>query len=202
MQQKANLAALRRSRTVYEQNLAAATGAPGSVERYGRFQFGEARQDILEQWAVNRRARAIMDRYSQPVVRGEATIFDPGYQAGMVVEVVSVAHGLAADLVIRQMGIDFVVIKEPDEQYYAVPRYRLDFGLDPEEPWDIYQYLPFPDIDMPRTQFNPPYIDIDIEPIGDIYDRWLDTFEREYERDVDFGPSTSERVEYRPWEEI
>ena len=207
--QKTRLAALKKRRVVEQNKLAAAQSNPsedGSVETFGRWQHAEFRQDLLKQWAVDRRALAIMNRYSQPPVIAEATVFDPGYQAGQVVEVVSVKHGVAEELAIRQMKIDFAVIKEPvSGEYFAVPRYRLTMGLSPEDPWDIYQYMPFPDIDIDGgTGYNPPKRvgDEDGTPEGGDAKGIIDNFERFYSSGSDFGPATNERTEYRPWSGI
>jgi hypothetical protein len=158
VKQKTRLSALQRAKRVYQGRVerAQTDETEGSVERLGRWQYGEVRQDIYHQNYLDRRTRAIMKRYSEPVVKGEATVFDPGYQAGMVAEVVSVKHDTAEDLVIREMTIDFPVAKEPvSGKYFAVPRYSLSLGLDPEDPWDIYEFLPFPDPE-PEPPLPPP----------------------------------------------
>jgi hypothetical protein len=206
VKQKTELASLKRALAVYEaKHAAAVANTSGSIETYGRWQYAEYRQDILHQATLNRRARQIMKRYSQPVVRMSATVFDPGYQAGQVVTVSSLSHGIAEDMVIREVTMDFVASKGPvGEEAYAVPRYTLSIGLDPEEPWNIYEYLPlpFPDFDFRAPRFNPPVFRIpDIGGItigtGDASPILLDSFERV--TDSDLGLSTSERTETRPW---
>jgi hypothetical protein len=205
LKQRTTLAALRETKEKYERYLAnaEATTEVGSLATYRRWQYGEYRNDIYQQNKVDRRARAIMQRYSEPVVKGKATVFEPGFQAGQVVTVVSATHDVADDIVIRQSELSFVVSKEPvDDVYYAVPTYTLSLGLDPEEPWNIYQFLPFPDMDDWNLHFNFPRIHIpDIDEGTDFPDLYLDTFEREYASTTDLGPTTSERDEYRPWEE-
>ena len=205
--QKTRLAALRKRLPIEKRKLAAAQAETedGSVEVHGRWQHAEFRQDLLKQWAVDRRALAIMNRYSHPVVTGEATVFDPGFQAGQVVEVVSTKHDVSEELVIRSMTLDFAVMKEPvGDEYFAVPRYKLSFGLDPEDPWDIYQYLPFPDVDSnPIGQYNPPQWVFpppgDGEQGGGTARLFLDSFERTYFSETDFGVATSQRAESRSW---
>jgi hypothetical protein len=116
-----------------------------SVATWGRWQTGEFREDIHHPEWLRMRSHAILTRFDEPIIRASATIWDPGYQAGMVTRVRSAEHGLDQNLVIRQMGIDFSVAKEPhDGKYYALPRYRLELGLEPEAPWNIYDYLPYP----------------------------------------------------------
>jgi hypothetical protein len=206
--QKTRLAALRKRLPIEQQKLAAAQANPsetGSVETFGRWQHAEFRQDLLKQWAVDRRALAIMNRYSNPPVYAEATVFDPGFQAGQVVEVVSTKHGVAEELAIRQMRVDFAVLKEPvSGEYFAVPRYNLSMGLDPEDPWDTYQYLPFPDFDWKIGLYNPPkwIWPPDRDPgtaEGGTVQQAIDSFERLHFDDSDLGVATSPRTEVRQW---
>lgn len=206
--QKTRLAALRKRIKIEKQRLAEAQANPsetGSVETFGRWQHAEFRQDLLKQWAVDRRALAIMNRYSNPPVYAEATVFDPGFQAGQVVEVVSTKHGVAEELAIRQMRIDFAVLKEPvSGEYFAVPRYNLSMGLDPEDPWDTYQYLPFPDFDWKIGLYNPPkwIWPPDSDPgtaEGGTVQQAIDSFERLHFDDSDLGVATSPRTEVRQW---
>jgi len=117
-----------------------------SVDTWGRWQTGEFRSDIHDQDWLQMRAHAILNRYDEPLIKARATIWDPGYQAGHVVNVKSSAHGLDTTLVIRQLDISFSVSKEPhDGKFYALPRFDLEMGLEPEAPWNIYDFLPFPD---------------------------------------------------------
>ncbi|MCL1598971.1 MAG: hypothetical protein M3094_07290, partial [Actinomycetia bacterium] len=205
LKQRTTLAALQSTKRHYIVNLekAQASTEAGSVETYGRWQYGEFRGDIYHQGKVDRRAKAIMQRYSEPVVKGQATVFEPGFQAGQVVNLVSARHDVSEDIVIRQSTLTFAVVKEPvGGQYFAVPKYALAFGLDPEEPWNVYEYLPYPKGDNPRTHYNPPRIRIEDDPAAEDGDvSYLDTFGREYTSAVDFGPSTSERNELREWSE-
>jgi hypothetical protein len=121
-----------------------------SIDTWGRWQQGEFREDIHHQEWVRRRAHSILTRYDEPIITATATIWDPGYQAGQVVTVLSQEHDLAVDLVIRQMSISFSVPKEPHDGYfYALPKYDLEMGLEPESPWNIYDYLPFPGENTP-----------------------------------------------------
>jgi hypothetical protein len=116
-----------------------------SVDLYGFWQLGEFRQDIHHQKWLARRAWSILTRYDEPIIRATATIWDPGYQAGQVVTVTSSVYGINVDLVIRSLHITFTVGKEPvGNTYYALPQYDLEMGLDPEAPWNIYDYLPYP----------------------------------------------------------
>jgi len=116
-----------------------------SIDTWGRWQRVEFREDIHQQGWLQVRAHAILTRYDEPIIRASATIWDPGYQAGQVVNVKSSEHGVDVNLVIRQLRITFTVAKEPhDGFFYALPRYDLEMGLDPEAPWNIYDYLPYP----------------------------------------------------------
>jgi hypothetical protein len=116
-----------------------------SVKTWGRWQLGEMRQEIHHQDWLNIRGHSILTRYDEPIVMATATIFEPGYEAGQVVNVKSEAHGIDTNLVIRQMKISFAVAKEPhDGFYYAYPKYELTMGLEPEAPWNIWDYLPYP----------------------------------------------------------
>jgi len=205
LKQRTKLEALRKTKSVYNGYLtkAQATTEDGSVGRLGRWQTGEFRQDIYQQGKVDRRAKAIMQRYSEPVTKAQATVFDPSFGAGQVAQVVSIRHGVADELPIRQMTIDFATAKEPvGDTYYAVPRYTLTLGLDPEEPWDIYQFLPFPDLPDLNVHFNIPTIRI-VDPVIDIpgiAPLYLDTFDREWNSQEDFGTAANERDETREWE--
>jgi hypothetical protein len=119
-----------------------------SISRYGRWQYGEFRSDLHHPNYIARRAQSILDRYQDPIFRAKAIIFEPGYQAGQAAHVISNEHGLDEILVIRQMTLTMAVAKERSgTTYYGVPRYELQLGLDPESPWDIYDFLPFPRFD-------------------------------------------------------
>jgi len=201
--QRADLSALKRAKAVYQQKLASAEarGGQGSVQRFGRWQYAEFRQDIYKQNALDRRATAIMRRYGEPVVKASAVIFDHGFQAGQVAFVSSLTHAYADEMPIREMTLEFATIKEPDDRYRAVPRYRLMLGLDPEEPWNVYQFLPFNyEYSRPGIHVNPP-AGWEISPSTTDSTSILDDFTRDYESDTDFGISTSDRVETRVWEE-
>jgi hypothetical protein len=116
-----------------------------SIDTWGRWQRAEFREDIHHQEWLNMRAHSILTRFDEPIIRASATIWDPGYQAGMVVNVKSSEHEVNANLAIRSVKISFTVAKEPFEgKFYALPRYDLDMGLEPEAPWNIYDYLPYP----------------------------------------------------------
>ena len=117
-----------------------------SVDTWGRWQTGEFRSDIHDQDWLQMRAHAILNRYDEPLITAKATIWDPGFQAGHVVPVKSSVHGVDTTLVIRQLDISFSIPKEPhDGKFYALPRFDLQLGLEPEAPWNIYDFLPFPD---------------------------------------------------------
>jgi hypothetical protein len=116
-----------------------------SIRTWGRWQMGEMRQEIHHEEWLKIRGHSTLVRYDEPIIMATATVFEPGYQAGQVVNVKSSAHGIDTNLVIRQMKITFAVAKEPhDGFYYAYPRYELVMGLEPEAPWNIYDYLPYP----------------------------------------------------------
>ena len=129
-----------------EGEIMAAHRTSGDYASLGPWQYGEFRSDLHHQAFINRRIDSIIERYGQPIKRAKVTIFEPGFQAGQVADVRLTAHGLEAPLVIRELALTFAVSKGLiDGHYYGVPRYDLTIGLDPEEPWDIYDYLPWPD---------------------------------------------------------
>lgn len=154
--------------------------------RLGPWQSAEFRSDLHHTAYINRRADSIIDRYGEPIRRAKMVIFEPGYQAGQVADIRLTNHGIDAVLVIRQMTLTMAVVKEPDgDIYYGVPRYELQVGLDPEDPWDIYDYLPWPDW---RFVWHPPWIrrgrrsdkwpepfDLSVYPFG------TDTWDRQYD---------------------
>jgi hypothetical protein len=150
--QKASLAAHIERRVVYKANLAYALAHPDvdSVGTWGRWQVGEFREDIHHQSWLNLRSRAIMLRYEKPIVHASATVWDPGYQAGHVVTVKSATYGISHNLVIQSLKISFTVMKESHGgKWFALPQYDLVMGLDPEAPWNIYDYLPYPNESTP-----------------------------------------------------
>ena len=117
-----------------------------SIAEHGRWQFAEFRSDLHHTAYIDRRSDSILERYKDPIYRAKIVVFEPGYQAGQGVEVISTTHDLSKVLIIRSMTLQMAVIKERDgSAYYGVPRYELSIGLDPENPWDIYDYLPWPD---------------------------------------------------------
>lgn len=121
---------------------------------FGPWQYGEFRDDLHHEAYIDRRTDSIIERYGQTIKKAKVTLFDPGYQAGQVADVRLTAHGITEILPIRSLTLTFAVGKEPEGSfYYAVPRYELEVGLDPEDPWDIYDYLPFPD--NPGTPYKP-----------------------------------------------
>jgi hypothetical protein len=150
--QNKELTVYRARLAAYKKNLAAARANPeaSSYALYGFWQYGEFRQDIFHQKWLDIRARAILLRYDDPIMMATATVWDPGYQAGQVVNVKSSVYGIDINLVIRQLHISFTVAKEPvGERYYALPQYDLTMGLDPESPWNIYDFLPYPGMSTP-----------------------------------------------------
>ena len=126
-----------------------------SIGHWGRWQHGEFREDIHHQEWLNRRGHSILVRYDEPIIKASATVWDPGYQAGQVVTVKSAVYGVNVDLVIRALKISFTVPKEPvGDLYYALPQYDLEMGLDPESPWNIYDFLPFPGQGTPGLRMD------------------------------------------------
>jgi len=126
-----------------------------SIGHWGRWQHGEFREDIHHQEWLNRRGHSILVRYDEPIVKATATVWDPGYQAGQVVTVKSSVYGVNVDLVIRALKISFTVPKEPvGDVYYALPQYDLEMGIDPESPWNIYDFLPFPGQGTPGLRMD------------------------------------------------
>lgn len=110
-----------------------------SVAAYGFWQAAEFRDDIHIQSYVDRRAMSIIQRWGTPVLMGSCTIWEPGYGAGMVVPIVSRQHGFEANMFIREMHITFPVMATSGR---GLPRYDLQFGLEPEAPWNVYDMLP------------------------------------------------------------
>jgi Concanavalin A-like lectin/glucanases superfamily len=129
-----------------------------SIAEYGRWQAAEFRSDVHTQSHVNARSAAILERWSEPIIRAQATIWEPGYQAGQVVQVKSAAYGVDATLVIRELRITFPIALGPDgSTYYAVPQYDLVMGLDPEAPWNVYDALPFEGFDTASGVHTPKF---------------------------------------------
>ena len=116
-----------------------------SIGHWGRWQYGEFREEIHHEDWLRKRGHSILVRFDEPIFRATATVWDPGYQAGQVVNVKSSVYGVDINLVIRQLHISFTVPKEPlNGAFYALPQYDLEMGLDPEAPWNIYDFLPYP----------------------------------------------------------
>jgi hypothetical protein len=126
-----------------------------SIGHWGRWQHGEFREDIHHQEWLNRRGHSILVRYDEPIIKASATVWDPGFQAGQVVTVKSAVYGVNVDLVIRALKISFTVPKEPvGGVFYALPQYDLEMGIDPESPWNIYDFLPFPGQGTPGLRMD------------------------------------------------
>lgn len=116
-----------------------------SIGHWGRWQLGEFREDIHHDQWLRIRGHSILVRRDEPVIHATATVWDPGYQAGQIVNVKSSVYGTNVNLVIQSLKISFTVAKEPrGGKWYALPQYDLTMGLDPEAPWNIYDYLPYP----------------------------------------------------------
>ena len=116
-----------------------------SIGHWGRWQYGEFREEIHHNDWLRKRGHSILVRFDEPIMRATATVWDPGYQAGQVVNVKSSVYKVDINLVIRSLHISFTVPKEPlDGVFYALPQYDLEMGLDPEAPWNIYDFLPYP----------------------------------------------------------
>lgn len=112
---------------------------------YGFWQWGEWRAEINHANWLSYRAGSIITKYGNaPIKRATCTIFDPGYGAGDVVTFALNAFGTSDILVIRQERITFVSVFYVGGQVYGLPQYDLTLGLDPEAPWNIYDFLPYP----------------------------------------------------------
>lgn len=126
-----------------------------SVGIWGFWQHGEFREDIHHMAWLRKRGHSILVRWDEPVMKASATVWDPGYQAGQVVNVKSSVYGIDLNLVIRSLRISFTVAKEPvGGIFYALPQYDLDMGLDPEGPWNIYDFLPYPGQGTPGLRMD------------------------------------------------
>ena len=146
-QQQKNLATDRQTLATDKAELAYWQANPeiDSVGQFGRSQYGEPRQDIFHQKWLTKRAFSILRRYQQPIMKAEATIYEPYYAAGQRVQLISREWDIDATLVINQITITFAVPKEPEgSTWFAFPQYRVTMGLNPEDPWNIYDYLPLP----------------------------------------------------------
>lgn len=131
--------------TTVEGEITYAKRTSSELDQYGFWQYGEFRADIHHKEWLNKRSESISKRFGRTIPMVRATVFEPGYQAGQVVNVISSQYGFEQALVIREANISFAVAREPHSgNYYAMPKYDLALGLEPESPWNIYDYLPYP----------------------------------------------------------
>jgi hypothetical protein len=129
----------------------------------GLWQWAEFRSDVHLQSHVDQRAKSIIQRKVERRLV-TATIFEKGFQAGMVATVHAPLLGIDENIVIREITMSFPVAQGNDGNgnYYSLVQWDLSLGLDPEDPWDFYDMLPFEQgldtTSFPVTQFNfPPF---------------------------------------------
>jgi hypothetical protein len=113
------------------------------------FQLGEWHADVHKTTSLKVRAQTIIARYKKPLDMVTISIFEPGIQAGMVVELRLGSHGGQYVLPVKSLTITF---EGMHTQRTGYPRFTLDCGIDPEDPWQVFDPLPWPEIDIPHTQ--------------------------------------------------
>jgi|WetSurMetagenome_2_1015567.scaffolds.fasta_scaffold03982_2 hypothetical protein len=113
------------------------------------FQLGEWHADVHKTTSLKVRAQTIIARYKKPLDMVTISIFEPGIQAGMVVELLLGSHGGSYILPVKSLSITFEGMHTQRSGY---PRFTLDCGIDPEDPWQVFDPLPWPEIDIPHTQ--------------------------------------------------
>jgi len=141
-----------------------------TIERHGLRQHCEVRSDLHLERHVNRRANSIRSRRSIPIRTASLDLFTPGFSVGQVAELNIGTYGLGDELVIRELTLTFATIQGPiDGKYYGNARYHLELGLQPDDPWNIYDMLPW---DLPDWKAYPNWE----TDIGEIYwgeaDNW------------------------------
>ena len=170
-----------------------------TIARHGLRQHAEVRSDLHHENHVNKRSDSIRSRRSIPVITASLDIFEPGFAAGQIVSLQIGTFGISKSLLIRQLQISFETSSQPvDDKYYGVPKYHLELGLQPDDPWNIYDMLPW---DFPNWKFHPIWeIDIGELDWGDNGWQIVDDFSGARGPEANFGLATSERDELRYWQ--
>ncbi len=132
----------------------------GAIAKFGLRQYGEFRSDLHDTDHIRKRASSIRFRRGIVVETASLDIFESGFTAGQVVQVNMTTFGKSKAFVIRQVQTRFATMAPPDgTTYYGVPIYHLELGLDPEDPWNFYDMLPF---DIPPWDV----------PLGFVFPQW------------------------------
>lgn len=136
-----------------------------NVGQYGLWQYMEVHSDLHLQTHVNLRGKSIQERSDLVMLTARCEIFEKGFQAGQVATVTSAEYGFSQNLVIREQRLTFVLDQgTADGVYYAWPKFELELGLQPEDPWAFYDALPFEfhDLNGPTgfPRFQMPYLQL------------------------------------------
>lgn len=136
------------------------------IDKYGLWQYIESRSDLHVPSHVQLRSSSIRLRREHVLDTAHCEIFERGFQAGQVATLTSHLYGgIQRDLVIRQERMTVMVSQEPaGGKFYGVPLYELDFGLEPDDPWDFYDMIPFENEDFrtsyPNFRFQMPHVQL------------------------------------------
>jgi hypothetical protein len=173
---------------------------PDAISKYGLRQFSEFRNDLHKLPHVVKRAEAIKQRRYMPIRTATADVFQAGFSIGQVINLNLTTFGVTDTLVVKQVQISFpLVYPEQGGAYYGLPKYHLELGLEPDDPWNIYDMLPY---DTPNTfgdlgsdwQLYPNW-DMNIGMSGQI----IDDFSNIRPESYTFQLATNDRIEERWW---
>jgi hypothetical protein len=145
-----------------------------AIAKYGLRQYSEVRADLHETDHIQKRASSIRFRRGIAIETASLDLFEAGFAAGQVVSLAMSSYGKTKEFVIRSVQSKFLNMSSADGTiYHGMPIYHLELGLDPEDPWNFYDMLPFdiPPWDVPSGFVMPLW---DIHVTGG----FLDTFHR------------------------
>jgi hypothetical protein len=109
------------------------TFSPGSVGKYGRWQYAEHLTNSFEQKVVNAHARALANMYLNPTRTAKFTIFTPGLEPGMLVQIEMSAMGVSELMPLRSMSISFVTP--------TTVRFDCECLIETNTPWRYWMSL-------------------------------------------------------------
>lgn len=114
-----------------------------SITEHHLWQWADITTTLIHQTSAQLRADTYVDGspshhrgHKDDGVQVTATIFEPGYTAGMVVDFTSEIYGYSASLPIRRCTITF-----PTQ---ASPRWELNLGFNPDAAWEGFEFRPPP----------------------------------------------------------
>lgn len=115
-----------------------------AIAKYGLRQYSEVRADLHDTDHIQKRASSIRFRRGIVIETASLDIFEAGFAAGQVVQLNITSYGRTKEFIIRAVRTKFLTMSSADgTTYYGLPIYHLDLGLDPEDPWNFYDMLPF-----------------------------------------------------------